>query len=208
MVVIPAGRFIMGSPETEPVRDRDEGPQREVTIARPFAVSKFEVTRGEFAQFVREAGHVAATNCSVWVGTKSERVLAKSWQDTNYPQKDSHPVACISWNDAKAYVDWIVQKTSKPYRLLSEAEWEYSTRGGSTGKYSFGEDANELCKYGNIADDAAKAAGGLATWTYASCNDGFGIGTAPVGSFRPNQFGLYDMHGNVWEWVEDCHNAT
>ncbi len=208
MVVVPPGRFVMGSPESEPVRDKDEGPQREVTIGKAFAASQFEVTRGQFRRFVQATGHQPARNCSVFTGTKSERVEAKNWEDTNVPQTDDHPVGCITWLDAKAYVAWIAAKTQKPYRLLSEAEWEYAARAGSTGKYAFGENADELCAYGNVADDAAREAGGLPTWTYAKCRDGFGIGTAPVGSFKPNAFGLYDMHGNVWEWVEDCARDT
>jgi formylglycine-generating enzyme required for sulfatase activity/enamine deaminase RidA (YjgF/YER057c/UK114 family) len=208
MVVVPPGRFIMGSPESEPVRDKDEGPQREVVIRNAFAISKFEVTRGQFRKFVTETGHQGARNCSVLTGTKSERVPAKSWEDTNSPQTDDHPVACISWFDAKAYVGWLARKTGKPYRLLSEAEWEYAARAGSAAKYSFGDDADQLCGYANVADDSAREAGGLANWTYVKCRDGYGLNTAPVGSFKPNRFGLHDMHGNVWEWVEDCAHET
>lgn len=208
MVVIPAGRFVMGSATSEPVRDMDEGPQREVTIGSPIAVSRFEVTRGQFRQFTQESGYKAAANCSVFTGARSERVATKSWEDTNFPQTDAHPVSCITWLDAKTYVAWIAAKTGKSYRLLTEAEWEFAARAGSAGKYSYGEDANELCAYGNIADDTARAAGGLATWTYSQCQDGFGLGTAPVGTFKPNAFGLHDMHGNVWEWVEDCARDT
>jgi formylglycine-generating enzyme required for sulfatase activity len=203
MVVLPPGMFTMGSADSEAVRDKDEGPQRQVSIARPFAVSKFEVTRGEFGQFIRETGHVAVKECSVWAGTKSERMPEKSWADVNTPQTDAHPVGCISWHDAKAFIAWMSQKAGKPYRMLSEAEWEYAARAGSTGKYSFGDNADDLCKYGNVADTTAKEAGG-GNWVYANCRDGFGISSAPVGSFAPNRFGLYDMHGNVWEWVEDC----
>jgi formylglycine-generating enzyme required for sulfatase activity len=208
MVVVPPGRFVMGSAESEPVRDKDEGPQREVTIARPFAVSKFEVTRGQFRQFVQATGHQPARNCSVFTGARSERVETKSWEDTNVPQTDEHPVGCITWLDAKAYVAWLTAKTQQPYRLLSEAEWEYAARAGSSGRYSFGDNADELCAHANVADDTAREAGGLPTWTYAKCRDGYGIGTAPVGSFKPNAFGLHDMHGNVWEWVEDCARDT
>ena len=208
MVVLPPGRFIMGSAETEPVRDKDEGPQREVAIAAPFAVSKFEVTRGQFRAFVQESGHKPAPGCSVFTGTRSERVESKGWEDTNYIQTDAHPVACVSWNDAKAYAGWLAAKTGVGYRLLSEAEWEYAARAGAASKYSFGDDADQLCAHGNIADDAARDAGGLAGWTYAKCRDGFGLATAPVGAFQANAFGLHDMHGNVWEWVEDCHHET
>lgn len=208
MVVVPPGRFVMGSAESEPIRDKDEGPQREVNIVSAFAVSRFEVTRGQFRQFVEETGYKAARNCSVFTGARSERVESKSWEDPNFAQTDAHPVSCITWLDAKAYVGWIAAKTSKPYRLLSEAEWEYVARAGSSGHYAFGDNADDLCAHGNIADDSAREAGGLPTWTYAKCRDGFGLGTAPVGTFRPNPFGLYDMYGNVWEWVEDCARDT
>lgn len=204
MIVIPPGRSVMGSAENEPVRDKDEGPQREIVIDRAFAVSKFEVTRGQFRRFVAATGHQAARNCSVFTGTKSERVETKSWEDINSPQTDDHPVACIAWFDAKAYAGWLATRTGKPYRLLSEAEWEYAARARSATRYSFGDDADQLCTHGNVADDSARDAGGLPTWAYAKCRDGFGIGTAPVGTFKANRFGLHDMHGNVWEWVEDC----
>jgi len=203
MVIVPPGSFVMGSAETDVPRDKDEGPQRTVTIPRAFAVSKFEVTRGQFRRFVTETGHVAAKNCSVWTGTKSERVAEKNWEDVNTPQTDAHPVGCISWEDAQAYIAWLAQKTGKPYRFLSEAEWEYASRAGSAGKYSFGDNESDLCKYGNVGDTTAKEAGG-GNWVYADCRDGFGIGSAPVGSFLSNQFGIHDMHGNVWEWVADC----
>jgi formylglycine-generating enzyme required for sulfatase activity len=208
MVVVPAGRFVMGSSEAEPIRDKDEGPQREVTFAKAFAVSRFEVTRGQFRQFINESGYKPARNCTVFTSAKTERVESKGWDDTNFPQTDAHPVSCVSWVDAKAYIDWIAAKTRQPYRLLSEAEWEYAAMAGAAGQYAFGDNPDDLCSYGNIADDAAREAGGLATWTYAKCRDGFGISTSPVGTFKPNAFGLYDMHGNLWEWVEDCRNDS
>lgn len=208
MVVIPPGQFTMGSPETEPVRDADEGPQRIVTIPRAFAVAAYELTRGEFARFVAATGHVAARNCSVWTGARTERVAEKDWRDPNFPQADDHPVACRSWHDAQAYAAWLSARTGKTYRLLTEAEWGYAARAGAAGKYSFGEDADQLCAHGNIADDAAREAGGAPQWTYAACRDGYGLSAVPVGRFKPNAFGLYDMHGNVWEWVEDCHRPS
>jgi formylglycine-generating enzyme required for sulfatase activity len=207
MVLIPPGEFIMGSPDAEAMRRADEGPQRTVRFARAFALSKFEVTRGQFAQFIRESGHVAASRCSVWTGARAERIEGKDWRDPNFTQDDDHPVTCVANVDARAYVAWLGRKTGKPYRLPSEAEWEYAARAGSTGMYSFGDAADELCVYANVADASAREAGGGASWDYAGCRDGFGMGTAPVGSFAANRFGLHDMHGNVWEWVEDCYQA-
>ena len=208
MVIVPAGRFVMGTAESDPIRDKDEGPQREVTFASAFAVSKFEVTRGQFRQFVSETGYEALRNCTVFSGARTERVESKGWEDTNFPQTDAHPVSCVSWLDAKAYIAWIAAKTGKPYRLLSEAEWEYAAKAGSTTRYPFGDDANAGCAHGNVADESAREAGGLATWTYVQCRDGFGIATSPVGTFKPNAFGLYDTHGSLWEWVEDCRNDS
>lgn len=208
MVVVPAGRFEMGSPASAVGRDPDEGPPRTVTLSRNFAVSKFEVTRQQFGQFIRDTGRVAANNCSVWTGTRAERIPGKGWQDTNFPQNDNHPVVCVSWDDAKSYVAWIAKKTGQPYRLLSEAEWEYAARATATSDYSFGDNADDTCQHGNVADLTARDAGGAATWTYANCRDGFGIGTAPVGSFPANAFGLHDLHGNAWEWVEDCYHNS
>lgn len=208
MVVIPSGTFTMGSPDDAAERDRDEGPQHPVAIAHPLAVSIFEVTRGEFAQFIGDTGYATGEQCNVWTGTREERIAGKSWQNHNFPQTDKHPVVCISWDDAKAYIAWLSRKTGKPYRFLSEAEWEYAARAGAAGKFSFGNDDEGLCKYGNVADATARKGGGPATWQYTNCSDGFGMTTAPVGSFAANTFGLHDMHGNVWEWLGDCYRDS
>lgn len=208
MVIIPAGNFTMGSPDSETERDRDEGPQHAVSIARPIAVSKFEVTRGEFRRFIRATGYVPGNRCNVWTGTTEERVQGKSWRDHNFAQTDRHPVVCISWDDASAYIAWLSRKTGKPYRFLSEAEWEYAARAGATSRFSFGVNDDELCTYGNVADATARKRGGPANWHYTNCSDGFAMTTAPVGSFAANGFGLHDMHGNVWEWLGDCYRDT
>jgi len=165
MIVVPAGAFIMGSPKNEADRRPTEGPQHEVTLAAPFAVSKFEVTFEEWDACTAEAACPRAPD---------------RWG------RGKMPVINVSWLDAKQYVAWLAQSTDNEYRLLTEAEWEYAARAGTHTRYSWGDDPG----------------GGR-----ANCN-GCGsqsdlLQTAPAGSFKPNAFGLYDMHGNVWEWVED-----
>jgi formylglycine-generating enzyme required for sulfatase activity len=118
----------------------------------------------------------------------------------------------LNWNDAKACVDWLVRKTGKAYRLLTESEWEYAARArtepGAYPRYSFGNDEKDLCTYGNGADQSAKNdIAGIKDWKVAPCTDGYAY-TSPVGSFAANGFGLYDMQGNAWQWTEDCYNYT
>jgi formylglycine-generating enzyme required for sulfatase activity len=116
------------------------------------------------------------------------------------------PAIDVSWNDiTQQYLPWLSRKTGKTYRLLSEAEWEYVARAGTTTRYHFGDSERDLCTYGNVADLSAKEKN--PGWTLANCRDGH-VNTAPVGSFQPNAFGLYDVHGNVWEWVQDCWNGN
>ena len=168
MVVIPAGSFLMGSPESEEGRDEDEGPQHRVTIPAPFAVGAYEVTFEEWDACVAEGG------CGGY--RPNDNGWGRGWR----------PVINVSWNDAQAYVRWLRGKTGKEYRLLSAAEWEYAARAGTTTRYSFGDEI-----------------------TSSDANYGKNIGkTQPVGSYRANGFGLYDVHGNVWEWVQDYWNDS
>ncbi len=217
MVVVPAGVFVMGTPESEAGRDADEGPQRSVTITRAFAVAKFEVTRGQFAVFVKEAGYQSQDgNCwynpllgSKWVNDDPQ----KSWRNPGFKQTNEEPVVCVSWKDAKAYVAWLAQKTGKGYRLLTEAEWEYAARGGSETARPWGDDSKKACWYANVADssfkhlfdrDESKRWNPDTHW----CDDRSGIGATKVGSYLPNAFGLHDMIGNVSEFTEDCWNDS
>ena len=131
-----------------------------------------------------------------------------SWRNPNKHQKnrEDHPVACVSWNDAQAYVDWLSEETGERYRLPMEAEWEYAARAGTPSARYWGEDPNEACRYANVYDRGSEAAlkrEYTITWKPHECEDGFKK-TAPAGSLEPNPFGLYDMLGNVWEWVQDC----
>jgi formylglycine-generating enzyme required for sulfatase activity len=167
-----------------------------VTIGRPFAVGKFHVTRDQFSAFVRETGYAASKTCSKWRSTNR----GGSWRDPGFAQEGSHPVVCVSLDDANAYVDWMAKKTGRPYRLLSETEFEYAARGrtspGAYPRFWFGNDEKELCQYGNFSD---RKAGN----TRAPCNDGYEQ-TSPVGRYPPNAFGLHDMAGNASQWTADC----
>jgi formylglycine-generating enzyme required for sulfatase activity len=206
MIVVPTGKALIGSAESEIGRLGNEGPQHQVIIAKPFAIAKYEVTVGQYAQFIRATGYVSGNRCVVWTGEKGGvAVDGKSWQDPNFPQADQHPVVCISWIDAKEYVEWLRKKTGKPYRFLTEAEWEYAARAGTTTRYSFGDDEKDICTYANAPDQVAKDSVQGSAWKYTECTDGYGVQTSPVGSFAPNAFGLHDMHGNVWEWTQDCY---
>lgn len=206
MVVIPAGRFRMGSPRAELGRVGEEGPQHEVRIRYNLAVGKYEVTRAEFSAFARANNH-NASGCVYLTGSKFDLDDSKNWQNPGFTQSDRHPVVCVNWDDAKAYVLWLSAKTGKPYRLLSEAEWEYAARAGTSAARWWGESINSGCSYANGADLTAKAqVPGVGEWPVAQCTDGHGY-TAPVGSFLANAFGLYDTLGNAWEWVEDCWNG-
>ena len=196
MVVIPAGKFVMGSPETEAERRDNEGPQREVSLTRPFALGRYTVTRVQFASFVAATGHDMSGGAIAWTGDKWELRADRDWRNPGFAQTDAHPVACVSWLDARAYVDWLAERTGQPYRLPTEAEWEYAARGGTAtpfwtgatistgqanynGSYIYGPGAKGVYRQGTVAVDDP--------------------------SFPANPFGLCHVHGNVWEWVQDCY---
>ena len=195
MVVVPAGHFVMGSTKAERARliesgvsaswFKDEQPRHRVTIRR-FAMGKYEVTRGQYEAFVRETGRGSGV-CSVFAGSTWEDEPSMNWRNPGFEQTARDPVACVSWDDAKLYVAWLSRKTGKRYRLPSEAEWEYAARAGSRTAYWWGD---------AIGRNKANCKGCGSQWD--------GKRTAPVGSFRPNRFGLYDVHGNTNEWSEDC----
>jgi len=191
MVALPAGEFWMGSPDDEPEREKDESPRHRVKIAA-FAIGKYEVTFAEWDACVDDGG------CNGY------RPSDEGW-DTD---RDRRPVINVSWNHAKAYVTWLTARTGQSYRLPSEAEWEYAARAGTVTRYWWGNDPghDRQCEFANGADAAAKEKYKDRT-TVAACRDGH-TETAPVGSFRANPFGLQDMAGNVWEWIEDCWHES
>ena len=173
MVVVPAGSFTMGSPSSESGRNGDEGPQRRVEISSPFAVGVYEVTFAEWDA------------CASDGGCRGYHPDDEGWGG------GGRPVINVDWNDAKAYASWLSRETGESYRLLSEAEWEYVARAGTTTRFWWGDDIGR----------------NRANCSSSSCGDSH-RGTAPVGSFRANGFGLHDVHGNVREWVEDCWHGS
>jgi formylglycine-generating enzyme required for sulfatase activity len=194
MVVVPAGSFTMGSPADEPDRESwQESPQHKVVIAQPFAVARHAITCGEFAAFVTATGHEIREGARVRKDDQWVRDPKMSWRAPGFVQDESHPVVCINWHDAKAYAAWLSQITGKPYRLLSEAEREYVTRASTTTPFWWGSSITpDQANYdGSVA---YQGGGGKGEWRKS---------TAPIGSFQANPWGLFNVHGNVWEWCED-----
>jgi formylglycine-generating enzyme required for sulfatase activity len=205
MMVVPAGNFTMGSSASEKSwaanhggnleSVADEGPQHVVSL-RSFALGKYDVTRGEYAAFVRETGYPAGDGCGP-DSFKWNKQAGVSWQNPGFRQTERDPVVCVSWQDARAYVSWLNGKVRPlvptagvgPYRLPSESEWEYAARAGTTTRFWWGDDD-----------------GGAASHAWYKGNSGGQ--THPVGSKPPNLFGLYDMVGDVWQWTEDCYADT
>ncbi len=213
MVVVSSGRFIMGAApgeeEREGVPESFRGrsqPRVDVTIAS-FALGRYEVTRGEFEEFVAETGYTVGGGCySIDGEGKWELSPRLDWRNPGFTQSVRHPVVCVSWDDASAYAAWLSRKTGKAYRLPSEAEWEYAARAGSQATRPWGASADDACEHENVWDQGVKSTYPNAISMHA-CSDGF-VHTSPVGSFRSNSFGLHDMIGNAWEWVQDCWNDT
>ena len=209
MVLIEEGSFMMGCDNKKETGCKgNQKPAHEVNISK-FYLAKTEITVAQFRAFIEDKNYKTSAeqqgSCyslndkGVWGDVKGN-----SWKKLSFDQGDNHPVACIGYDDATAYLAWLSDKTGKTWRLPSEAEWEYAARGGTNTAYSWGNEVEKGCQFANMADQKAKTV--FTSWTVVDCDDGY-IYTAPVGSFKPNPLGLYDMHGNVWEWVEDkWHN--
>ncbi len=208
MVRVPAGSFVMGTPTADgrAAATRAESQAVIVTIPRPFLMGRVELTRREYRAFVKDSGYDVRGPCLSWDENlaRFSEDRGRSWQNPGRPReaRDDHPVACVSWNDAKAYVQWLAHKTGKAYRLPSEAEWEYAARAGSNSLRPWGDSAADGCDFANLYDLSSREVYALG-WDAVRCRDGY-ADLAPVGALRANPFGLYDMIGNVAEWVEDC----
>jgi formylglycine-generating enzyme required for sulfatase activity len=206
MVMVPSGEVLMGSERgdiDDGIAAANEAPLHRAVIRQPIAVGRFEVTRDQYAAFVKDTGYTSGDRCFTFENNMPQERADRSFLNPGYVQDGNHPVVCVSWVNAKAYVDWLSRTTGKSYRLLSEAEFEYIARAGSGSRYGFSNDPAEICKFANGADQSAKSAGLPANSPYMSCRDGYPF-TAPAGSFAANAFGLHDVIGNVWEWTEDC----
>jgi formylglycine-generating enzyme len=233
LVLIPAGDFLMGSGESAEemaayfnsaystdLKAEDykgEHPQHRVRITRPFYLGAHHVTVGQFRQFVDDGGY--QTDAEKGAGTQGKGAVGYdagtrkfgfqagySWRNPGFEQTDEHPVVCVSWNDAVAFCGWLSGKEGRTYRLPTEAEWEYACRAGTTTRYWCGDDPEKLAEVANVSDAAAKAK--FPNWKGSiRASDGYAF-TSPVGSFRANPFGLYDIHGNAWQWCADWYNTA
>ena len=209
MVVVPAGSFLMGSGLQEQTLANGAGLEAEYTnrespqhfVRVPsFAAGRYAVTKGEFAAFVRSSGYRTEAEqgdgCSVWSSKELKRDASHSWRKVVFPQGDDHPVVCVTWNDAQAYIQWLNRISGKNYRLFSEAEREYAARAGTQTAFWWGD---------SITTSQANYNG----YSYNGSPKGqYRKATVPVNSFSANPFGLYNVHGNVSEWTQDCAHSS
>ncbi|MBF0563713.1 MAG: SUMF1/EgtB/PvdO family nonheme iron enzyme [Nitrospirae bacterium] len=206
LVLVKGGCYRMGNVfEADGDGYEDEKPVHEVCVD-DFYLGKYEVTVGEFKTFVDEAGYKTEAEKGdgsyIWTDKGWRKDKNANWSNPGFKQDDKHPVVCVSWNDAIAYIEWLSAKTGRKYRLPTEAEWEYAARsGGKDYKYSWGNGTPS----GNIADETLKRQFPDWSWPIWEGYESGYIYTAPVGNFMPNEIGIYDMSGNVWEWCQDVY---
>jgi formylglycine-generating enzyme required for sulfatase activity len=224
MVMMPAGSFRMG------IKDEgwnEERPKHRVSMAHQFAMGQNEVTVAEFRRFVKATGYKTDAEegekkgCWIYQDIYWYKLKDANWRNPYFFQNDNHPVVCVSWNDAVAYAKWLSEQTDQQYYLPSEAEWEYAARAKTSTQRYWGNNPDHACHYANVADQTSqykkkffswimqtgKPKKEFSSWVIHNCIDGY-IYTAPVGSFKQNNFGLYDMLGNVWEWCADPWHSS
>jgi len=202
LTIVPAGRFKQGSSRADGNSATFEKPPHWVLIGHPFAISTSAVTVDEFRPFIAATGR-DMRGCDTYEDRWRIRPDA-GWENPGFVQTGSHPVTCVSWDDAKAYAGWLSKTSGHRYRLPSAAEWEYAARAGGEAVRPWNPDGSGACASANVADQ--RAARRYPGWTVFPCDDGY-VYTAPVGSFQANSFGLNDMLGNVFQWTDDCWHA-
>lgn len=187
-----------------PTETASEPPRRS---SRRIAMAKYEVTIAEYEAFVQDTQHEISETCNLPMkgGVYGWGTQKATFRNPSYAAGPRHPVTCVSWDDAMAFAAWVAKKSGRRYRLPDASEWEYAARAGTSTQYSFGDSEEELCAYGRFAHSATPI--GKARGVETSCPESPVHGPLPVGSLKPNPWGLYDMHGNVWEWVADCAQA-
>jgi len=207
-VRIPAGDFVMGSPESEPNRSPDETRHR-VRITKPFWMGATHVTVGQFAAFAEATGYRTAAerdgfSNGIWnlQEKKWNRLEGASWKNPGFPQDENHPVVAVTWNDARAFCAWLSAQEHRSYRLPTEAEWEYACRAGVTTAYPWGDNPDDGQGWANCDDVVSKKEFNL--FPAFNWSDGWYY-TSPVGTFRPNAWGFYDMIGNALQWCGDWY---
>lgn len=220
-IAIKPGQFMAGSSkaETDAFHYPDalasrEQPARMVTISKRYAMGKTEVTRGDFAKFVKATGWKPDGPCGYLADGPTNTWgsdTAHGWQNPGFAQTDAHPVVCVNLADAQAYAAWLSTETGRHFRLPSNTEWEYAARAGTASARWWGDlPDSAVCAFASVSDaNRARAHnGGVADPAkFFPCDDGY-LQTAPAASFKPNPWGLYDMAGNVWEWTLDCLNEN
>lgn len=222
MVALRGGPSPIGSPADEPERHKDEVVQHTATVAA-FAVSETEITRAQFAAFVADTKRPMPSGCYTHgdgMDSTADLDAAASWRAPRFEQTDDHPVVCVTWQDASDYAAWLSRRTGEHYRLLDDSEWEYAARGGTATAYFWGASADRGCGYMNGGDQslaralprwvqtvARDRAAGWAGARILECDDGSAF-TSAAGKYQPNALGVYDVAGNVWEWVENCRDES
>lgn len=212
MVVIPDGQSLIGSnindnekghySAGEAGRGATEKPEFTVTLPQ-FSLSKTEITRGQFKKFIESSSYSPSAGCWVFKTALWKFYKKRNWENPGFKQDDNHPVVCVNWNDAQAYVEWLSDKVDKTYRLASEAEWEYAARGGNETTFAWGNSISRACEFNNVYDILGHQTIKSKWLKNVPCEDG-AIYTNSVAQYKANGFGLYDMSGNVMEWVDDC----